>query len=157
MGLLVSTVGLHPCGAFYRDWPFLAAIGMAGGFWLILGWLTPVTPLSWQQMASWPFLSLALWQPCGEELVFRGLLQGYVSRQAWGQWSWRELTGANLGVSLLFMLGHLWQHPPLWALAVLPPSLLFGWMRDRYRSVYPAMVLHMLYNAGYFGLTGLPT
>jgi membrane protease YdiL (CAAX protease family) len=39
---------------------------------------------------------------------------------------------------------------------VLFPSLIFGYFRDRYTSIYPCMVLHAFYNAGYFGLTGLP-
>jgi uncharacterized protein len=43
-----------------------------------------------------------------------------------------------------------------WAAAVLLPAFLFGIMRDRYGSVYPAIILHMFYHTGYFWLTGLP-
>jgi membrane protease YdiL (CAAX protease family) len=33
---------------------------------------------------------------------------------------------------------------------VLLPSLLYGYFRDRHGSVYPAIALHVFYNAGYF-------
>ena len=73
-------------------------------------------------------------------------LAGSVKRCTWGQRSWHGCTTANGITSLLFMVGHWWQHPPLWALAVLLPALLFGWLRDRYDSVYPPMTLHTVYN-----------
>jgi uncharacterized protein len=154
---VVSTLGLQPCRAFYREKGFLGALLAGGIFWLLLGLAFPVSPLSWPEMMSWPFVSLVLVQPAAEELIFRGALQGTVARLAWGQWSWHGYTSANVVVSWLFMLGHWWQHPPFWALFVLLPSLLFGWLRDRYGSVYPAIVLHMVYNTGYFWLTGFPT
>ena len=34
------------------------------------------------------------------------------------------------------------------------PSLLFGVLRDRSGSVFPPIALHIIYNAGYFMLTG---
>ncbi|MGE3540131.1 MAG: JDVT-CTERM system glutamic-type intramembrane protease [Candidatus Tectimicrobiota bacterium] len=100
------------------------------------------------------FLALAGWQPCCEELLFRGYLQGLLRRQSWGRLCRAGVTRANVLVSLLFALGHAWAHPPLWAVAVFFPSLVFGSLRDRYESVYPAVALHILYNAGYFALTG---
>jgi membrane protease YdiL (CAAX protease family) len=153
---MVHLLGLQPERAFYRDRRFFLALLAGVVFWLLLGLTSPRSPLTWQQLVSWRFFSLALWQPCWEELLFRGVLQGGARQYAWGQWCWRGLTGANVVVSVLFMAGHWFYHPPLWACAVLLPSLLFGWMRDRYGSVYPAMVLHAFYNAGYFWLTGFP-
>ncbi len=154
-GRLRYLLGLHRCGAFYRDRPFLLALLAGGGVWLLLWANAPTRPLPWQHLASWRFVSLVVWWPGWEELLFRGLLQGLAAQYAWGQRSWGGISGANAGVSLLFMSIHWWAHPPLWAVAVFWPSLLFGWMRDRYGSVYPAMVLHMVYNAGYFWLSGL--
>jgi CAAX protease family protein len=145
-----------PRGAFYRDGRFVVALLLGVLFWLVLWLTTAVSPLSWQQLVSWRYFFLALWHPCWEEVLFRGVLQGYARQAIWGQWQWRGLTGANLLVSILFMAGHWFSHPPLWATAVFLPSLLFGWMRDRYGSVYPALVLHAFYNAGYFWLTGFP-
>ena len=153
---MAEDLGLRPHGAFYRDGWFLAAMLAGGGFWGVLWLTTPMVPLSWPQLVSWRFISLALWQPCWEELLFRGVLQGYAGRYAWGQQSWWGISGANAAIALLFTLAHWWSHPPLWAASVLLPALLLGWVRDRYGSVYPAITLHMFYNAGYFGLTGLP-
>jgi hypothetical protein len=156
MDVLMRTLGLQVCRAFHRDGVFLAALLAGGGFWGLL-WLTmPVAPLSWRQVVSWQFVSLALWQPCWEELLFRGVLQGYAGQFAWGQRCWQGISGANAATALLFTLAHGWAHPPLWAMAVLLPALLFGWLRERYGSVYPAIALHMFYNTGYFWLTGLP-
>jgi CAAX protease family protein len=153
----MSTFGLQSCQAFYRDREFLVALMAGGIFWCILALTLPVSPLSWSQLLSWQFVALALIHPCVEEFLFRGALQGTVKRYTWGQRSWHGCTSANAIVSFLFMVGHWWQHPPLWALAVLLPALLFGWLRDHYDSVYPSMALHAVYNTGYFWLTGLPT
>jgi membrane protease YdiL (CAAX protease family) len=60
------------------------------------------------------------------------------------------LTQANLTSSALFTTLHFTSHAPLWAIGVLLPSLLFGYFRDRHDSIYPAIVLHIFYNAGYF-------
>jgi hypothetical protein len=73
-----------------------------------------------------------------------------VLQLAWGRRQWAGLTTANLTVSVIFVALHFLTHPPLWAFGVLFPSLLFGYFRDRHHSVYPSMVLHVFYNAGYF-------
>ena len=62
------------------------------------------------------------------------------------------VTLANLASSVLFVAWHLGSQPGAWAAATLVPSLVFGHLRDRLGSVWPAMILHMVYNAG-FGLT----
>src|SRR5262245_33970901 len=78
----IDNLGLQPCGAFYRDGWFITVLLLGVLFWLIL-WLTiPVTPLAWQQLVSWRYFSLALWQPGWEELLFRGILQGYATHYA---------------------------------------------------------------------------
>jgi len=82
---VVSTFGLQPCQAFYRDRAFLVALLIGGMFWLFLALAFPVSPLSWSQTMSWPFVSLAFVQPCLEELLFRGALQGAVKRCGWRQ------------------------------------------------------------------------
>lgn len=149
-------LGLQPCHPWHRDGWFVTALLAGVVFWGLLWLTTPVAPLTWYQVLSWRFFSLALWQPCWEELLFRGVLQGYVRQYSWGRWCWHGLTGANVLASGLFVLGHVATHPPGWALAVFGPALLFGWLRDRYGTVYPALVLHAWYNAGYFWLTGFP-
>lgn len=141
---------------FFRDRTFVLALLAGVVFWLIFGLLTRTRPQPLHVLLSWPFVFLAGWLPLGEEVLFRGLLQGTLRRYAWGMRQWQGITGANIATSIVFTLGHWWSHPPLWALAVLCPSLLFGYCRDRYDGIAAALVLHMFYNAGYFWLTGLP-
>ncbi len=95
-------------------------------------------------------LSLILLRPVVEELLFRGLLQGWLrERPAWRQARWGVMR-ANLAVSVVFTALHFIGHPPLWAAGVLLPSLLFGYFRDRHDSVWPAIALHVFYNTGCF-------
>jgi len=156
MRAVAYTLGLAWGPSFYRDRLFQAAMLAGVGCWVGLWLCVPVHPITPGQMLSAAFFSLVLGQPVLEEFLFRGCLQGQLRQQAWGQQRWGGLTAANGLTSLLFAVGHGWYHPPQWAAAVLVPSLLFGYFRDRYTSVYPGMVLHAFYNAGYFGLTGLP-
>lgn len=64
----------------------------------------------------------------------------------------QEVTLANCATSALFTGGHWFTHPPMWSLSVLIPSLIFGLVRERLQSTYPAIVLHCFYNSGYFFL-----
>ncbi len=151
---IVGRFGLGRCPPFHRDRLFHLALGAGLVFWGALWGWGAVAPVSAADMVSPIFFSLVIWQPLLEELCFRGYLQGRLGQHPWGQHTYLGVTRANLLVSLVFVFGHFWAHPPLWALAVFGPSLLFGAMRDRSDSVYPAIVLHIFYNAGYFGLTG---
>lgn len=153
---MLSALGLAWCPAFYRDILFRAALLAGIGFWAGLWLYVPVHPMTPAQVLSQTFLSLVLWQPILEECLFRGYLQGQLCRYRWGQQRWYGITAANGCTSLLFAVGHCWSHPPLWAAAVLVPSLIFGYFRDRYANIFPCVALHAFYNAGYFGLTGLP-
>lgn len=154
--LMWSDIRLDHFPPCYEDAPFLAALLLGGVFRLLLWLFAPLEPMALRQMWSWSFFSLALWQPFWEELLFRGVLQGQLGRHPWGRQVWRGVTVANVVTSLLFVLGHFWRHSPLWAIAVMAPSLIFGYLRDRYSSVYPSMAVHTVYNAGYFGITGVP-
>lgn len=96
--------------------------------------------------AAWA--SLVLVQPAIEELVFRGVLQGQLLRLTEAR-RLGPLTLANLVVTTGFVATHLLVQPPGWALAVAVPSLVFGHLRERYDSVWPAVAMHALYNAGF--------
>jgi len=63
---------------------------------------------------------------------------------------------ANVVTSLLFASLHLISQPPLWAALVFVPSLVFGWARDRYITVVPSIILHVVYNAGFAWLFVAP-
>jgi uncharacterized protein len=131
----------------------LLALLAAVPVWLALRlWLGPqmLVPAT-----LWAWCSLVLVQPLLEELVFRGLLQGQaltlLARQGKPMRA-GPVTLANLLVTLAFVGLHLVAQPPAWAVAVAIPSLVFGHLRERFSSVWPAVAVHAIYNAG-FGLT----
>lgn len=105
---------------------------------------------------GWPaWVSLVLVQPLLEELVFRGLLQGLALACLVRHGKYLQmgpLTLANVLVTAAFVALHLRAQPVAWALAVAAPSLVLGHLRERFGSVWPAVLLHMYYNAG-FGAT----
>jgi membrane protease YdiL (CAAX protease family) len=41
------------------------------------------------------------------------------------------------------------SQPARWAILVFAPSLVYGFFRDRYNNLYPSIVLHSTYNAGF--------
>ena len=154
---LWQTAGLQaPRPAPWR-WPpdaaWALALLAAVPVWALLGALVGTAmrvPVGW-----WAWLSLVAVQPLLEELVFRGVLQGLALETLTRHGRplrWGPLTLANALVSLGFVLLHLRAQPLAWALAVLGPSLLLGWLRERYASVWPSVLVHAVYNAG-FGLT----
>ncbi|MBI5462384.1 MAG: JDVT-CTERM system CAAX-type protease [Gammaproteobacteria bacterium] len=134
-----------------HDAPFRWAVVAAALVWL-LGYFVFAPEPEW----AWPIrhprdaLYLGVLYPCIEELLFRGLLQGYLLEQPRLQRRWYGLTHANLVTSALFTLLHFLAHPPLAALAVLVPSLIFGYFRDRHGSLHAPILLHVYYNLGYF-------
>lgn len=120
--------------------------------WLgLLIWAGP-----WMRVpqGAWAWCSLLLVQPCLEEWVFRGLLQGEALRLTTRRGEPARLgpvTWANALVTLLFVALHLLAQPLAWALAVAAPSLVLGHLRERLNSVWAAVLVHAVYNAG-FGL-----
>jgi membrane protease YdiL (CAAX protease family) len=81
-------------------------------------------------------LLLAALAPVVEELVFRGLLYGWLA----GRW------GKNVGwiaSSLAFAAAHM---EPAHIILVLPLGLLFGWLRQRTDSLLPSLVAHIANN-----------
>ena len=147
--LLWRDLGLDRSGRFFRGTIFwsmlgvgLAAVILAAAFapWVFAGTSRPTLGV---------VLSVVIIQPVIEELLFRGLLQGElrrISRRAEA----RFLSLPNVLSSIAFAALHFIFHPPLWALAVLIPSLQFGYLRDRYDSLWPALLLHIAYNGMFF-------
>ncbi|HFC53432.1 MAG TPA: JDVT-CTERM system CAAX-type protease [Gammaproteobacteria bacterium] len=134
-----------------RDGWFHAALAAGAVVWLLLYLLYLPQP-SWQGLVenAGRLLLLCVVYPVVEELAFRGWLQGWLRRFAAARRSLGGVSGANLLTSLLFVAAHFLYHPPAWAAAVFVPSLVFGWFRDRYQSVVPGILLHIIYNSGYF-------
>jgi membrane protease YdiL (CAAX protease family) len=81
-------------------------------------------------------LLLSVLAPVVEELVFRGLLYGWIA----GRW------GGTAGLvvsSLAFALAH-WE--PAHVILVLPLGFLFGWLRRRTDSLLPSLFSHIVNN-----------
>lgn len=139
--------------AWWIDPHMTAALLAAVPVWLVLrsGGLAHLhAPRGLQ---AW--LVFALLRPALEEVVFRGLLQGQLLRlTVQRRVGPLPLTQANLAVSAAFAAAHLPVQPIGWALATFVPSLVMGHLRDRFGSVLPCVVLHIVYNAG-FGLAAL--
>jgi hypothetical protein len=142
--------------ALIRDWQFQLVIagtlltGIAFWLWLPAGYAQPVASEPWR------LLSYLLLYPHVEERVFRGVLQGDLLKRDWGKLRGVGISNANLVTSIIFMLLHLINHPPAWALAVLVPSLVLGHFRERHDSLLPPMLLHPLFNLTYLlaGIAG---
>ncbi len=151
MGLSARGPGRYPC-PMLRDWTFHAALLAALLFWgLLYALTTPAIHWDWPLRAPWMFLWPALFYPVLEEIVFRGLVQDLAHRHL-RPWHLGPVSHANLLTSLLFTALHFIHQPPLWAAAVILPSLVFGYFKDKYHSLTAPILLHVFYNAGFFWL-----
>jgi membrane protease YdiL (CAAX protease family) len=140
----------------HRDPLFLVALLAGPLFWLFLYFLQgPDILWGWPLRAPVLFLMPALFYPVVEEVIFRGLVQelvrDYISRSALG-----PLTIANLLTSVLFAALHFIYHPPLWALLVFFPSLVFGFFKERSGGLTAPILLHVFYNGGFIWLFSAP-
>jgi membrane protease YdiL (CAAX protease family) len=153
VGLLAVIVAVVPLGA-----AALPALGFRAVGWkpLVLGTLgTTALSVAVSQLGIEPqgvkqamdiarepaaflitLFLLAGLAPLVEELVFRGLLYGWLENR-WG-------SGLAFVVSsLAFAAAHI---EPAHAVLVLPLGLLFGLLRWRTRSLWPSLVAHMANN-----------
>jgi membrane protease YdiL (CAAX protease family) len=113
-------------------------------------------------LAGWLHEGSAFWllvvvYPVVEELAFRGVIQGALLRWSAAKEMLPGITVANGLTSALFVAMHFVHHPPMWAVAVLVPSLVFGYFRDRFGSVLPSVVLHAFYNLIFYTTMGIPS
>lgn len=143
---LLHEAGLMRAPRCYRDYRFLLTlVGAVFVLWAIHDMMPPFASSFEFHWKLW--LSLVIWQPVVEEILFRGILQGQLKKTAWGPRSWLNITAANVVTSILFAAIHLVSNAPLFALAVFVPSLVFGYFRDSCNSVYPPILLHSVFNA----------
>ena len=153
----MALLGLQCTHPFHRDTLFLFLFALGPAVWLFMIVLFALQPNPRHAFWSPVFLSIALWQPLCEELLFRGLIQGHLLESTPKQNTWLGLSSSNLLTSCLFSLAHLANQSVSWSLLVFLPSLCFGFVRDRFGSVYPSIILHVFYNGGYFLLIGSAT
>lgn len=146
---LSDEAGFKPTQGCYFNYRFLLAL-LAGVVVVLImhGWVKPYS--SAVTFSGLQLLSLIIWQPLVEEILFRGIIQGQLIKRQWGRSSWQGITVANLITSILFAAVHMVNNTPLFALSVLAPSLVFGYFRDYCNSVYPCIIIHGAYNAMVF-------
>ena len=151
IGLAAVIVAVAPLG-----WAAIPALGLRPANWkyLVLGALaTLALSVAVSQLGIEPqgikqvvellpgnlgisLLSLAVLAPIVEELVFRGLLYGWVA----GRWN---SLAAWIVSSLAFAAAH-WE--PAHVVLVLPLGFLFGWLRRRTDSLLPSLFAHIVNN-----------
>jgi len=90
---------------------------------------------------------LIIFYPVIEEFAFRGVIQEYIASKTKQYGPFFYLTIANIVTSILFVAMHFVHHPPLWALLVFVPSLVFGYFKEQYGHIGASIFLHMFYNA----------
>lgn len=151
---IAAVLGLQYNRPFHRDTVFLTLLALGPATWLSMLGFFPYPPSAQHVIGPLGVLSVMLWQPLFEELLFRGIIQGHLLQSIVGRKTWCGVSLSNLMASLLFTLAHLASHSVLWSLLVFVPSLCFGLVRDRLGSVYPSIALHVFYNTGYFLLIG---
>ena len=133
-----------------RDEHFGAAILAAPLFWVALFVVTrPAVDLTWPVSAPVAFLLPAFAYPVLEEIVFRGALQGALWKTRLAELGWGPISAPNLLTSVVFVAAHFYWQASYIALGVIVPSLIFGYFRDRYRNILPAVLLHVFYNTGF--------
>ena len=151
----VPTDLIRTAFGFLRDprWWIAGTVGLAVATGLRLALPAAVAVSALHGFEVW--LSCVLWQPVLEEGVFRGLIQGELLRRRVMAAGLLGISAANLITSVFFVALHFLHHPPLWALSVFAPSVLFGWFRERHRSVGAPMGLHILFNLEFFMVASL--
>jgi membrane protease YdiL (CAAX protease family) len=154
VALLSVVVAVLPLG-----WRAIPALGLRGANWkyLVFGAIgTMVLSVAVSQSGLQPegmkqvfeivqgpgqlgisLLLLAVLAPLVEELVFRGLLYGWLAGR------WGKTTGWIVS-SLAFAAAHT---EPAHIILVFPLGLLFGWLRQRTDSLLPSLVAHIANNA----------
>jgi membrane protease YdiL (CAAX protease family) len=136
---------------------YAAALALLAGLLLVL--LVPsVEPLTREGSAQRRFVGLGLTGTAitmallygvvqtgfSEELLFRGLIAGALSRRL-------SLVWANVTQSAIFLLPHLpllFVMPEMWPLLplVFAGSLVFGWLRIKSGSILPPWLMHAAAN-----------
>ena len=136
-----AALGLRPAGWKYFVFGPLATVALsiiASQFGIEPEGMKQVTEIvrSPGQLAL-SLLLLAGLAPLVEELIFRGLVYGWLAGR-WGS------TVAWIVSSLAFAGAH-WE--PAHIVLVLPLGLMFGWLRRRSDSLLPSLAAHVVNNA----------
>jgi len=133
------------------DLHFWVAVILGPVVWIVLWWLTgkPVP----DGIALTVLLTSVILYPIIEELAFRGFIQTWLlEKSIFRNKPLPQISYANLVTSFLFASFHLFNQPPIWAALIFAPSLVFGYLRERYDAVTPSIIVHAWYNLGFLML-----
>ena len=131
-------------------------------FQLLLALIAPL--LVWPWAPAWDqdyfsngiIYAIALFTliPLAEEILFRGLIQGWLLEKRWFSLLSAGVSRANWGTSVLFASVHAWQHALMLVPGYFIVSLLLGHFRERYRGILVPVLLHGYYNLGLMIISG---
>ena len=124
--------------------------------WGFVAWVFELGP-GFGSFTRWPLRAVAilLLFPILEEIVFRGLIQDYISLKLSTWDKYLGITTANWLTTLLFCLTHFVTRSFIVALLVIVPSLLLGALRDRGFSIKALAAIHVYWNGGVYLLAGI--
>tara|TARA_B100001063_G_C16775338_1_gene564796 strand:+ start:2834 stop:3355 length:522 start_codon:yes stop_codon:yes gene_type:complete len=114
-----------------------------------LSFILPSTFLESATADTLVLLNLLLLYPLVEELLFRGVIQEALLKRSCLAVRNLGISYANIITSILFVGLHFIHHPPVWAMAVFVPSLVLGYIRERYISLLVPISLHIFFNCIY--------
>jgi len=146
-----ETALLKELPEFVSDGHFWIAVILGPAVWLGLWILSgmPAVP----GMALSVFLGSVILYPVIEELAFRGFIQSWLlEKPVWTRMVLFKISRANVLTSFMFAALHLFNQPPLWAALIFLPSLVFGYLRERFDAVTPCILIHCWYNLGFLWL-----
>ena len=124
-------------------------------FQLLLALIAPL--LVWPWVPAWEphsgngllnSIALITLIPFAEEILFRGLLQGWLLEKSWFNKTSAGISRANWLSSFAFAAAHVWQHALMLVPGYLLVSLVLGHFRERYRGITVPVLLHGYYNLG---------
>jgi len=136
---------------FVFDTQFWIAVGLGPVVWVIL-WVLSGMPAS-IGISLTVFLGSVILYPVIEELAFRGFVQTWLlEKPFWKSMLIAKISKANVLTSVVFAALHLINQPLIWAALIFFPSLVFGYLRERYDAVTPSILVHGWYNLGFLCL-----
>ena len=94
------------------------------------------------------FLVVVCIAPVAEEIIFRGAIQMMFEKR-FNEWEWTILSAPNLLTNIVFGAMHFFISFRASALLVFFPGLVFGYLREKQKSLAAPTLAHAFYNFGF--------
>ncbi len=140
--------GIKRCRGFLKDPLFYIAVALALVFYGVLMLTTHHLPFITSKPVYKILVSQLFLVAFPEEFFFRGFLIPFIREYIPSQYL--GISMANIISAVIFAGLHILYHPFLWAVGTFFPAILFGYFREKHDCLWPAVVLHYIYNVGYF-------